>query len=265
MQQAHDFLEETEALYKLIKSLDETEFEKTTLFKGWTVNDILVHLHFWNINAHASLNESDKFDAMMERFFSAIQSGKLRAYENKVIKERGNNLLKIWYETSQQLGSDFSDVDPKQRVKWAGPDMSARTCISARQMEVWAHGQAIFDLLGQERVEGARIKNIVILGVNAFGWSYSVHDLPVPDAMPFLRLDAPSGAVWEFGHAINPNVISGEATQFCQVVTQTRNIADTDLSVAGKISQTWMQNAQCFAGPPETPRLPGERSKAIKL
>lgn len=263
MQQAHDFLKETEILYKLLEHLDEAEFEKPTLFKNWTINDILVHLHFWNMNAYASLNEPTKFDDMMERFFTAIQTGKLRPYENKVIKARGNNLLEIWYQLSQKLGDDFSNVDPKLRVKWAGPDMSARTCISARQMEVWAHGQAAFDLLGKDRPESDRNKNVVILGINAFGWSHSVHGLKVPDEMPFLKLKAPSGESWEFGDALNANQISGEATEFSQVVTQTRNIADTGLCVIGKTSEIWMQNAQCFAGPPETPPLAGERHKAI--
>lgn len=263
MQQAHDFLKETKILFQLLEGLSDAQFETPTLFKDWTINDILVHLHFWNMNAHASLNEPDQFDVMMERFFTAIQTGKLRPYENKVIKERGRALLDAWYALSQKLGEDFSQVDPKIRVKWAGPDMSARTCISARQMEVWAHGQAVFDLLGKDRLESDRIKNVVILGINAFGWSHSVHGLEVPGEMPFLKLNAPSGDVWEFGDASTSNIISGEATEFSQVVTQTRNILDTNLSVTGRVSEVWMQNAQCFAGPAETPPPRGERRKVI--
>jgi len=220
MQQAYDFLEETKVLFNVLENFQDEEFEKPTLFKAWTINDILVHLHFWNLNADASLNEPNELDKTLERFFAAIQTGQLRPYENQAIKERGQVLLKIWYELSQKLCSDFSKVDPKLRVKWAGPDMSARTCISARQMEVWAHGQAIFDSLAIERSESDRIKNIVFLGINA-------------------------------------------ATEFSQVVTQTRNIADTHLNVSGHVSKVWMQNAQCFAGPPETPPAPGVRKKAI--
>lgn len=261
MQQANDFIKESEILFKLLSGLDDSQFEQPTLFKSWTINDILVHLHFWNMNAHASLNKPDEFDQMMASFFSAIQIGKLRPYENKVIKERGLKLLQKWYELSQKLGGDFSHVDPKLRVKWAGPDMSARTCISARQMEVWAHGQAIFDLLGKDRPESDRIKNVVILGVNAFGWSHLVHELPMPDEMPHLKLIAPSGDTWKFGEVLNPNIISGQAIEFSQVVTQTRNVADTELNVIGEVSQVWMENAQCFAGPPEKPPTPGERSK----
>lgn len=262
MQQAADFFEETGLFFQLIEGLDESMFEQETLFKNWTINDILVHLHFWNKNADSSLNEPGKFDEMMEDFFSAIQKGQLRSYENRLVSERGHQLLRLWFELSQKIAKDFATVDPKQRVKWAGPGMSARTCISARQMEVWAHGQAVFDLLGKERSEGDRIKNVVVLGINAFGWSHHVHGLAMPQAMPFLKLKSPPGDVWEFGKTENTNSIEGTAVEFSQVVTQTRNIADTSLKIVGEISKTWMENAQCFAGPPENPPKPGNRKRS---
>ncbi len=261
MQQASDFLEETEILFELIKDFTDNEFEQKTFFKNWTINDILVHLHFWNMSAYSSLNEPEQFDKMMKQFLSAVQTGKLRSYENSVVVQRWQAILKLWYGLSKKLANDFLTVDPKLRVKWAGPDMSARTCISARQMETWAHGQAIFDLLGKDRSESDRIKNIVVLGVNAFGWSHQVHQLDVPQSMPLLKLKSPSTIEWIFGEPTNENLIEGDAVEFSQVVAQTRNIADTSLRVVGNSARVWMANAQCFAGPPEMPPERGLRKK----
>ena len=53
--------------------------------------------------------------------------------------------------------------------------------------------------------------------------------------------------------------MTGGALEFCQVVTQTRNVADTALVVIGAPATTWMRIAQCFAGPPEEPSPPGLR------
>ncbi len=50
--------------------------------------------------------------------------------------------------------------------------------------------------------------------------------------------------------------------EFCQVVAQTRNVADTRLVVKGDTAQRWMQIAQCFAGPPNDPPAKGTRVKA---
>jgi len=137
--------------------------------------------------------------------------------------------------------------------------MSARSSITARQMETWAHGQAIADELGIVRAEDDRIRNIVVLGVNTFGWSFTVRGATVPEAKPALSLTAPSGETWEYGDADSSERITGKAHEFAQVVTQTRNIQDTGLTVEGKIAGEWMRNAQCFAGAAASPPLPGER------
>jgi uncharacterized protein (TIGR03084 family) len=145
------------------------------------------------------------------------------------------------------------------RVKWAGPDMSVRSSITARLMETWAHGQEVYDELGVVRVNGDRIRNIVVLGNNTYGWTFAVRGEQAPQPVPHLVLQAPSGEIWTYNEPSAEERIEGSAEAFCQVVTQVRNVADTDLVVCGPNAAQWMQKAQCFAGPPETPPAPGVR------
>jgi uncharacterized protein (TIGR03084 family) len=77
--------------------------------------------------------------------------------------------------------------------------------------------------------------------------------------MPFLSLTAPSGAVWTHGTPSENERIEGLAEEFCQVVTQTRNVADTGLKVTGAVAADWMSKAQCFAGAANAPPAPGTR------
>ena len=51
----------------------------------------------------------------------------------------------------------------------------------------------------------------------------------------------------------------GDAADFCHVVTQGRNVADTPLEVTGPVATEWMAIAQCFAGGPVDPPKPGAR------
>jgi hypothetical protein len=44
--------------------------------------------------------------------------------------------------------------------------------------------------------------------------------------------------------------VTGTALDFCLVVTQRRNVADTALLVEGGLAQDWIAVAQAFAGPP---------------
>jgi uncharacterized protein (TIGR03084 family) len=131
--------------------------------------------------------------------------------------------------------------------------------MTARLMETWAHGLAIYDALGVERQDDDRIRNIAILGINTFGWAFRNRKLEVPAQPPYVRLTAPSGTVWEWNDLSTTNRVTGSATGFCQVLTQTRNVADTDLSMEGDVAKQWMAIAQCFAGPPEQPPAPGTR------
>ena len=128
-------------------------------------------------------------------------------------------------------------------------------------METWAHGQAIFDALGIDRVEHDRLRNIAVMGVNTFDWTFKVNRRDVPAVKPYVRLRSPSGALWEWNDPATVERVEGSAVEFCRVVTQTRNLADTTLAVTGGIARQWLERAQCFAGPPEQPPAPGTRFK----
>ena len=259
MEQARDFVEECETLYQLLTGLADTEWDRPTLFKGWTLNDILVHLHFWNGMAHQSLVAPDAFAQRLAAIQAKFKRDGMRATENADLTLRGEALRDAWQTLYQEMGQHWANVDPKQRLKWAGPDMSARSSITARLMETWAHGQAAFDLLGVTRTEGDRIRNVVVLGVNTFGWTYKVNNLDVPATVPRLTLEAPSGATWTFGDSDATDSIEGAAVEFAQVVAQTRNIADTSLRVTGPVATQWMSIAQCFAGSAQAPPAAGAR------
>jgi len=151
-------------------------------------------------------------------------------------------------------------LEPDTRIGWVGPLMGARTFASARLMEVWAHGQDIYDLLRRQRVHHDRIRAIAELGVRTFSFTFTNRGLKPPGSKPHVRLVAPSGSTWEWNPPDDANHIAGSAIEFCHVVTQGRNILDTRLDVVGEAASQWMSIAQCFAGRPSDPPAPGERS-----
>lgn len=261
MQQAQDFLEESRALDALLTDAGSGVLETITQFKAWTIADVLRHLHVWNSAVLMALQKPEDFHA----FFAPIaahtaQGGSLRDFEFGYTKGlNGTELLETWRDTYQKTAAAFLAADPAARVVWAGPSMSARSSISARQMETWAHGHEVFDVLGRRREEHDRIRNVVVLGVNTFGWTFMTRNMPVPEPMPALLLVAPSGEEWHYGEPQPDNCIRGSAVGFAQVVTQTRNVADTDLVLVGEPAHQWMANAQCFAGDAAAPPAPGTR------
>ncbi len=159
---------------------------------------------------------------------------------------------------AEQLGAS----DPKRRLPWFGPDMGVPMFTTARYMETWAHGQEIYDLMKFERIHTDRIHNIAVIGVKTFGWTFVNRGLEPPGTSPYVRLVAPSGVVWEWNEPSESERVAGDAIDFCQVVTQVRNVADTKLAIVGEVAHRWMSIAQCFAGSPANPPPPGLRTSA---
>lgn len=267
--QVTDFFDECAAFTELIdrahSTLGAELFNRPTRFKQWTLNDILGHLHVWNRAADTALHNPAHFDEFMALVASAFQRNQVRAFERHWLKGLEDEaLFAAWRDYVPAMCERFGNADPGQRVRWAGPDMSVRSSITARLMETWAHSQAVYDLLGVVREDHDRIRNIVVLGINTYEWTFKNRRLTPPEPVPSVILEAPSGAVWAFNDSGKRDVIRGSASEFCQVVTQVRNVEDTALDVQGEHASQWMAIAQCFAGGPETPPAPGTRFTASK-
>ncbi|NNC36059.1 MAG: TIGR03084 family protein [Hyphomonadaceae bacterium] len=264
MQEAWDFKDESDAIAAVLDGKTETDFETVTLFKNWTIKDIIGHLHLWNIAADLTLNKPEEFMEFVTEKMSLLMQGKSHPeLQEEVFKGKsGLDIYDEWKAYYPEMAERFAKADPDHRVKWAGPDMSVLSCIIARQMENWAHAQAIFDVFGLDRVDTDRLKNVAHIGVTTYSWSFKVRGEEPILPKPYVRLTAPSGAIWEWNEPQDDNKVEGSATEFSQVVTQTRNVGDTGLTLIGEAATTWMNNAQCFAGGAETPPVKGARRKA---
>lgn len=256
---------EGSALHALLVDMPEETWRRPTLFKSWTAADILQHLHSGDARGIASISDPALFDTLSEQLRAIRESGKSRLEETRRLYGdlTGPRLLEDWHQQLGRLCDLLAALAPDTRLRWSGPSMGARSFASARQMEVWAHGQALYDLLGATRVPTDRLRNVAELGVRTFRWTFTNRGETPPPVAPYVRLQAPSGAVWEWNDPAGGSSVTGEAEAFCQVVAQTRNVADTGLVVTGEAAVRWMAIAQCFAGPPETPPSPGFRHSIL--
>lgn len=252
MQQIDDFFNEGRALYDFLRTLDDHQWNMQTPFKNRTVNWVVQHLHDADRWAYHSITDPDGFrNWMRER-----ANGKSFDYTST----EGKDLLEQWFTYMSNLCDAMRNADPNLRAPWFGPDMGMRMMATARQMETWSHGQDVYDLLGVEREHTDRVKNICHIGVRTFEWTFVNRKLSPPTPIPYVRLEAPSGAIWEWNDQSDCDYVKGSAVDFGRVVTQGRNIADVTLQVGGDSASAWMAIAQCFAGPPEDPPAPGHRT-----
>jgi uncharacterized protein (TIGR03084 family) len=204
LRQAIDFQAESDELRALLEGLNEQDWQRETQFKHWTVNDVIAHIHFFNYAADLALQDSGAFASLMRNLTAATKQGATHlAFTHAWLGgARNRELMNKWRDFCQEMAGRFMVADPKKRVPWAGPTMSVRSSITARLMETWAHGQAVYDLVGETRNETDRLKNIAVLGINTFSWTFANRGMAVPPRIPHVRLIAPSAAIWEWGEWI---------------------------------------------------------------
>lgn len=261
LQESRDLIAEADELHAFLATLEEADWSRPTAFKGWTPWDVVAHLHYFDDVSLAALAGREAFTARRDALLKAIVAG--ASNSELARRELGElppaALLERWIHACHQMATQLGDSDPDRRLPWFGPDMGVRMFTTARLMETWAHGQAVYDLKDATRTPTDRLLHIATIGVKTFGWTFTNRREELPGPAPHVRLRAPSGAVWQFHAPSTSECVRGDALDFCQVVTQTRNVADTRLEVVGKVATRWMSIAQCFAGPAVDPPKPGER------
>ncbi len=261
LEQARDLLAEVEELDRFLDSLAPGDWSAPTAFRDWTPWDVVAHLHFYDRVSRAALEGREAFGARRRELVRALAAG--ASNRELARRELGalppDALRARWREAAARLARELGARDPRERLPWFGPDMGVRMFTTARLMETWAHGQEIYDLLGATREPTDRLRHVAEIGVRTFGWTFRNRGLEPPGPPPHVRLRLPSGAVAEWNGPGGADAVIGDALDFAQVVTQTRNVADTGLEVRGPVATAWMAIAQCFAGPPADPPKPGER------
>ena len=237
LQQIVDLQAEAGDLSRLLESLPETDWTRPTQFKGWTINDVVIHLHAGDLLAAASVKDAAAFAGMLADIRARRAGGLSGIEENRQRvgpRRPARPCCGAGARSSTNFAAMLAAKDPEARLKWAGPDMGVRMFTTARQMEVWAHGQEIYDILGQDRAPTDRLKSIAVIGVRTYRLDVRQSWIAVPGEPPHVRLTGPSGDIWEWNPPSHDNAVTGSALEFCQVVTQVRNIADTRLQVTGE-------------------------------
>ena len=261
LQVCQDLRDEADELDAFLATLSDDDWGRPTPFKSWTPWDVVAHLHFFDHVSLLALNDEAAFAKTREDLTAKMLAGLSLADEaRRVLGHLDATALRtLWIRSCREMADALGASDPKRRLPWFGPDMGVSMFTTARYMETWAHGQDVYDLMHRPRTHTDRIKHIAVIGMKTFGWTFVNRGEDVPGEPPYVRLDAPSGDVWEFGEPDDEERICGSAVDFCHVVTQGRNVADTSLSVTGPIATRWMSIAQCFAGAAVDPPAPGER------
>lgn len=251
-----DLAAEHESLDVLVA---EADLATPTPAPGWTVGDQLSHLAYFDEQALVAMTDPERFAVEAELLLAQFLTGADPSVERGRAVD-SVELVAWWRAGRAALLAAAASADPKARVPWYGPAMSARSFVTARLMETWAHGQDIVDGLGVSREPTARLRHVAHIGVGARAFSYLANGREVPTVSVRVELVAPNGELWAWGDESAADRVAGPAFDFCLLVTQRRHRDDVAVSATGEAAHEWLEIAQAFAGPPGPGRTPGQFS-----
>ncbi|HEV7212513.1 MAG TPA: TIGR03084 family metal-binding protein [Blastococcus sp.] len=254
-----DLAAESADLYEVLAVLAPSDWRLATPAAGWTVQDQVTHLAYFDGTATLSATDPDRFRVEADALVAEGDD-----FPDRVAARfaglPGTEVF-AWLQRARRAYLDvFSGLDPATPLPWYGPPMSAASSVTARLMETWAHGQDVVDALGRTRAPTTRLRHIAHLGVRTLGWSFRVHGLPVPEEPVRVELTGPDGALWTWGPDGAADRVTGPAEDFCLLVTQRRHRGQTAVVAAGPVAEAWLGVAQAFAGAPGPGRPPTEVS-----
>jgi uncharacterized protein (TIGR03084 family) len=248
---AADLAAESAVTRALVAGLDEAGWHTPTPAAGWDIADQISHLaYFDEVTVRSALHPAE-FEAELAAAPEDVDPDAIAAR----LRDRTGAQLLAWFDTARaDLLNTFRNLDPRARLPWFGPPMSAASSLTARIMETWAHTQDIADALGVTREATSRLRHVAHIGVGARAFSYAVNGKALPETPVRVELTGPDGDLWTWGPAEADNRVTGPALDFCLLVTQRRHRDDLALVVEGPAAAEWMSIAQAFAGAAGTGR-----------
>lgn len=236
--------EEQREIDELLTSLSPDQWRLATPAAGWDVRDQVSHLADTNEVAYDTmtggarpLNDAATSFSSPEEFTEAgCERG--RAMDPAQV-------LAWWRDTAALVNTTLRAKDPKERIPW-GLGMAARTFVTARHMEHWAHALDIRNAIGAPIEATPRLRNVAWLIVNAFPYAFVVAGITPPPGAVRAELTF-DGDTWVVGREDADNVISGDALEFCMLgVQRVRRDEATTLTAKGELAELALTHARAF-------------------
>ena len=250
-----DLATESGRLEALVAELSEAGWRTPTPAPGWDVATQIAHLAWTDEAAYAAAVDKERWDDLVLEALADPEHAVDRAALTGGIAAPPV-ILQRWRSARTRLAEVLRGCPSGQRMPWYGPSMSPTSMATARLMETWAHSLDVHAALDAEPEVTDRIRHVAHLGVRTRDWAFSVHGLKPPGQEFRVDLTGPSGDLWSWGAEDAAQSVTGTAYDFCLLVTQRINRADTSLVATGRDADLWLDIAQAFAGPAGEGREP---------
>lgn len=254
-----DLVAEEQHLDQFLQGLTDREWKKKTPAVGWTIQDQVSHLAYVEGVAAEVLDQGkERIDAeaisdIDEWTAIGVAIGR---------PQRHQEVIEWWRHGRADVVDALSRMDAGDRVPWIYGEMSAKSFATMRLMETWAHGLDIKvamlgrilpipedDLEEDEEdplADTPRLRHIAWLGQKSLPFSYKMVGEEYPAQGVRVEVMGPKYQAWRFGPEDTDQVIRGMAGDWCRVVVQRQDPADTGLKAVGEHAERALDIARAY-------------------
>ncbi len=222
-------------LWSLLAPLGRTEWAAPSPCDGWSVADVVLHLHQTDELALASLR-GDLHASIEELIRAGGPEGVDAAADASVAGSRGApgaEVGRAWRESAAALRSRLATADPGARVQWVVGRLTVRTLSATRLAECWIHTTDVAAGVGAQVVPGERLVHVARLAWRTIPYAFELAGQSLHGPVG-LDLVGPGGRAWRFGLDDGPaTVVRGSGVDLCRVAGQRLDAAAADLSAEG--------------------------------
>jgi uncharacterized protein (TIGR03084 family) len=252
-----DLAAEAEDVDQMVAGLDESQWALPTPAPGWTVAHQIAHVAFIFRLAGLAASDAETFQVISAQAVDNFE-GAVNAALADYLPAPSEVLLARWRDERDTAIKALAAAPADQLVPWLVRPLPPIVLACAGFMELFGHGQDIADALAITRKRTDRLRHVAWFATLTWDFGYQARGLTPPDTQFRYELDAPSGALWEFGPADAPQKITGPAVDFCLLVTRRRHRDDLALTATGDDADHWLDIAQAYRGPAGPGRTPGQ-------
>jgi enediyne biosynthesis protein E11 len=252
-----DLLAEGEDLDGVLAEAGTAALTLPTPAPGWTIAHQIAHLSATFRLAALAAGAPKEFAAVVAKLspdFDANVTAALTPY----LADQPEVMIERWRTELATAVQALAAVPAGQTVPWLVRPLPPEVLASAGLMELFAHGQDIYDTLQYRREETGRLRHLVAFAVRTWDFGYLARGQKAPDTAFRFEITGPSGALWTFGPADAENRVTGPALDFCLLVTRRRHPADLAVVATGDEARSWVTIAQAYRGTPGGGRVPGQ-------
>ncbi|MGB8941679.1 MAG: TIGR03084 family metal-binding protein [Streptomyces sp.] len=242
----------------LVAGLDAHLWHAPTPAEGLTIADQVAHLNWTDELLMRAISSPvafvEEIDGVLAPLHATESINAGSRFVNAGSAERSkipqSQLIAVWRRSAAELSSILRALPNSTRIPWFAPrPLSVAAMAASRVMEVWAHGQDVFDAVELTRQPTRRLMHVVRLGVRSRDFAYQLRGMDPPEEEFRVELRAPGGETWSWGPADAPKRVEGSALDFALVTTQRLHRDDSDLVTWGDAPEEWLRIAQAYAGP----------------